>query len=163
MLKIRLQRVGKKHEPVYRVVVCEHTTGPKSNKNIEILGSYDARDKNETKVNSERVQHWIAKGAQVSGTVNNLLINLGIIKGEKVNALPKRTPIVKESEGGEDNVPKEDVVDSAKEESTEEAPVEDAVKEEENPVEEPKEEKPVEESPAEEPKEEVSENTEEEK
>jgi small subunit ribosomal protein S16 len=96
MLKIRLQRVGRKHEPTYRVVVCDSKRGPKSGDNIEILGSYDARDKNETKVDGDRVKHWIDNGAQVSDTVHNLLINLGIIKGDKKNVLPKKSPIIDE-------------------------------------------------------------------
>lgn len=147
MLKIRLQRVGRKHEPVYRVVICEHTTGPKSNKNIEVLGSYDARDKNETKVDGDRVNYWISKGAQVSDTVHNLLINLGIIKGKKVNALSKKTPIVKESEEG-DASPEARPVEELP--ATEEAPAtpeasQDEAEASEAPKEEVKEEKTSEE------------------
>jgi small subunit ribosomal protein S16 len=169
MLKIRLQRVGQKHEPTYRVVVCDSKRGPKSGDNIEILGSYDARDKNETKVNGERANYWISQGAQVSDTVHNLLINLGIIKGDKKNVLPKKAPIQKDnSEQGTENseeklaeapateegaeAPAPSDVESsgeAKEETPEEAPAEDAAPAEETPKEEPKEEVKEEEKPAE--------------
>lgn len=144
MLKIRLQRVGRKHEPTYRVVVCDSKRGPKSGDNVEILGAYDARDKNETKVNEERVKYWISNGAQVSDTVHNLLINLGIIKGKKINVLPKKTVEVKEEEKAEET-PTEATAEESK---TEETPVEE-VKESEVPAEETKEETPAEEKPAE--------------
>jgi small subunit ribosomal protein S16 len=42
MLKIKLQRVGRKHDPSYRVVVTDRRTGPKSNKHVAIVGNYDA-------------------------------------------------------------------------------------------------------------------------
>lgn len=150
MLIIRLQRVGKKNEPTFRIVLTDSKNGPKSGKFLEILGSYDARDKNETKINKERAKYWISKGAQVSGTVRNFLIDQKVIDGKKVNVLPKKTPIVKESEGGESEpktetappdkeAPKEDEKVEAPEKSTEteEVTVEEAPK----PVEEaPKEE-----------------------
>ena len=124
MLVIRLQRVGKRNEPVYRIVLTDSKNGPKSGRFLKVLGNYDARDKNETKIDEERVNHWILQGAQLSDTVYNLFINKGIIKGEKNNVLPKKSPVVKETE--------EEVVS---EEPTTEAPVE------ETPTEEPQEEK----------------------
>ncbi len=98
MLIIRLQRVGKKNEPTFRIVLTDSKNGPKSGKFLEILGSYDARDKNETKINADRVKQLISQGAQLSDTVRNYLINQKIIEGKKVNVLPKKTPIVKEDE-----------------------------------------------------------------
>jgi len=96
MLKIRLQRVGKKHEPVFRVVVGNSQNGPKSGKFIEILGSYDPRDKNANTLNKEKVTTWIAKGAQVSDTVHNLLVSEKVIDKKKINALPKKSAPKKE-------------------------------------------------------------------
>ena len=43
MLMIRLQRVGRKNEPVFRVVLTDSKNGPKSGKFLEVLGSYDSR------------------------------------------------------------------------------------------------------------------------
>jgi small subunit ribosomal protein S16 len=146
MLKIRLQRVGKKHEPVFRVVVCDSKRGPKSNDNVEILGSYDPRDKNETVIDGDRVKHWISNGAQVSDTVTNILINKGIIKGEKVNVLPKKSPVVDEEKLKAEEEAKAAAEAEAK--AAEEAPAEEAVEEakEEAPTEEePKKEEVVEE------------------
>lgn len=113
MLKIRLQRVGKKHEPVFRVVVGNSQNGPKSGKFIEVLGSYDPRDKNTNTLNKERVQEWISKGAQLSDTVHNLLISEKVIDKKKINALPKKTA-----------PKKEEVVEEVKAEETTEAPAE---------------------------------------
>ena len=84
MLKIRLQRIGKKNAPSYRIVLCEHTSPPQG-KFIEILGHYNPRLKQKG-FKKERIEHWISKGAQASPTVYNLLINEKIIQGKKVKA-----------------------------------------------------------------------------
>lgn len=73
MLKIRLQRIGKRGQAYFRVVVLEHTKKPKG-KFLELLGSYDPHKK-EFKVKMDRIEHWVSKGAQMSSTVNNLLVN----------------------------------------------------------------------------------------
>lgn len=89
MLKIRLQRFGKKNSPSYRVVLVEHTAPPKG-KFIEILGSYNPRKK-EKSFKKERIEHWLSKGVQLSPTVHNLLVDAGILKESKVKAWrPKR-------------------------------------------------------------------------
>lgn len=90
MLKIRLQRTGRTNSPSYRVVVTEHTNGPKSGRATEVLGSYNPKSK-ERVLNDERIKHWLSKGAQASGTMHNMLISAGIISGKKVNVLPKKT------------------------------------------------------------------------
>jgi len=73
MLKVRLQRTGKRGQAYFRVVVVEHTKKPKG-KFLELLGNYDPHKK-ELKVNMERLNHWVSNGAQASPTVNNLLVN----------------------------------------------------------------------------------------
>ena len=82
MLKIRLQRIGKRNQAYFRVVVTEHTTKPKG-RYLELLGSYDPH-KDTVTVKGERVKYWIDKGAQLSDTVNNLLVERKIIDGKKV-------------------------------------------------------------------------------
>ena len=123
MLKIRLQRVGRKHEPVYRVVVCPHTIGPKSGKYLEILGTYDARKKDRATLKGDRISYWISQGAKPTDTVHNALIEAGILKGNKINVLPKKTPIVKEEELQEE-AKAETSTEATDETPTEEAPVE---------------------------------------
>ena len=97
MLKIRLQRVGRKNEPSFRIVLVDSRMGPKSGKALEILGSHDFREgKGNNKINGERIKYWISNGAQISETMNNLLISEKVISGKKINVLPKKKPIVKE-------------------------------------------------------------------
>ena len=54
-------------------------------KALEIVGHYNPFTKI-TEVKKERILHWISKGAQLSPTVHNMLIDQNVIKGEKVKA-----------------------------------------------------------------------------
>lgn len=83
MLKIRLARIGKKNQPLYRIVLAEHAR-PVKNKFVEILGVYDPRGKQgEPKLNKERITYWIGQGAQVSPRVANILKQAGVVKGDE--------------------------------------------------------------------------------
>ena len=139
MLKIRLQRIGRKNDPSFRVVVTEHTRGPKSEKHVDRVGFYNPKTK-EQKLNAERITHWISNGAQPSGTVHNMLLKAGIIEGKTINVLPQKSPVVKElteEEKAAAEAPAEEV--AAAEAPTEEALAEEE-KKEEAPAEEVKEE-----------------------
>lgn len=72
MLKIRLQRVGKKHQPSYRIVLVDSRRAAKSGSVLEILGSYNP-PKKQSQLKTEKIKEWISKGAQVSDTVRALL------------------------------------------------------------------------------------------
>ena len=100
MLKIRLQRVGKKNDPTFRVVVTDHQRGPKSGDYVENVGSYNPHV-DSTTLKGERIKHWLSVGAQASDTVHNILVKEGVIDGKKINVLPKKSPIVKEAEAAE--------------------------------------------------------------
>lgn len=76
MLKIRLTRIGKKHQPRYRLVVAEHTA-PVKGKFIEKVGSYDPANK-ELIANKEKIEEWLKKGAKPSNIVSKLLKKLGL-------------------------------------------------------------------------------------
>ncbi len=95
MLTIRFQRTGRKNNPAFRIVVLEKQRSPKAGNPLQVLGSYNPKTKH-TVIDETRVKHWMSKGAQLSGTVNNLLITKGVIEGKKVNVLGKKTPIKKE-------------------------------------------------------------------
>ena len=82
MLKIRLQRIGKRGQAYFRLVVLEHTQKTKG-RYLEDLGSYDPHAK-VINAKKEKIQYWVSKGAQLSATVNNLLVGKGIIEGNKV-------------------------------------------------------------------------------
>ncbi|MBI5004755.1 MAG: 30S ribosomal protein S16 [Candidatus Lloydbacteria bacterium] len=98
MLKIRLQRVGRKHDPSFRVVLTDSRRGPKSLKHIETLGSYDARGGRTPALKGERITHWIGKGAQVSDTVHNLLVKTKVIRGKKIPVASKKNVGKKQEE-----------------------------------------------------------------
>lgn len=92
---MRLQRVGRKNDPSYRVVVVDKRTGPKSNKNIDILGSYNPK-LGQVQIDADKAKDWLTKGVQPSDTVHNILVAQKVIEGKKINALPKKSPIVDE-------------------------------------------------------------------
>jgi len=135
MLKIRLQRVGRKHDPSFRLVLTDSKNSPQSGKFLEVLGSYNARF-GKPEIKGDRVTYWISKGAQVSDTVHNLLINEKIIEGKKINVLPRKSPVKKEGEevAGETKTKAPEKAAAVAEEAP--APVEEKVeiKEEEAPV-----------------------------
>ena len=82
---IRLQRVGRRNDPSYRVVVTDKENSTKSGKFIEIVGSYDTRHKDKILLEKERILYWISKGARPTDTMNNLLITNSVITGKKIN------------------------------------------------------------------------------
>lgn len=153
MLKIRLQKIGKKNSPSYRVVLVEHTTSPQG-KFIELLGAYNPRLKKKS-LNKERIEHWLSKGAQPSATVHNLLVDEKIIEREKLMAWkPKRSEAKSSEAVGEGG--KKETEAPTPESTSEPVKVEEPKIEEAPKVEEPKVEQPkVDESKAEEVKSEV--------
>jgi len=98
MLKIRLQRTGRKHEPTFRLVLTDSKNSTKSGKFLEILGSYDPRNKDQAVFKADRIKYWLSQGVKVTDTLHNLLITRKIIEGTKINVLPQKTPIKKEGE-----------------------------------------------------------------
>ena len=103
MLKIRLQRTGRKHEPTFRLVLTDSKNSTKSGKTLETLGSHDFRKEN-TQIDTDRVKYWISQGAQPTDTVHNLLISQKVIEGKKINVLPKKTVPKKEESAPESPV-----------------------------------------------------------
>ncbi len=96
MLMMRLKRVGRKNNPAYRLVVVDKRTSVKSNKTIDLLGSYEPK-LGRISINGEKAKHWLSKGVQPSDTVYNMLVTQKIIEGKKRNALPKKSPIIDEA------------------------------------------------------------------
>ncbi|MDP6379915.1 MAG: 30S ribosomal protein S16 [Phycisphaerae bacterium] len=150
MIKIRLQRAGRRHVPLWRVVATDHRAA-RDGRAVEILGQYDPRAANDKKLNVkiDRIRHWLKTGAQCSETMGELLGHLGIDgRGNDIPPKPwhekkkkvKPVPVAPAKEVKAEEAP-------AEEATAEEAPAEEA-KVEEAPAEETK----VEEAPAEEPK-----------
>lgn len=72
-VKIRLRRMGKKKSPSYRIVVAD-SRYPRDGRFIEEVGFYDPMTEPATiKVDNEKVEKWIATGAQPTETVRSLI------------------------------------------------------------------------------------------
>lgn len=76
--------------PSYRIIVTEHTRSPKTGNFVEQVGTYNPATKART-LNEDRVKYWLSVGAKASGTMHNMLVSAGVVKGKKVNVLPKKT------------------------------------------------------------------------
>jgi small subunit ribosomal protein S16 len=105
MLAIKLQRIGKKHQPGYRLVVAEKRSKLKAPP-AEDLGSWNPFTK-KANLKSDRVFHWIKVGARPTATVHNLLVKEGILNAPKVKikvkakaAPAKESPAPEQGAGG---------------------------------------------------------------
>jgi small subunit ribosomal protein S16 len=96
MLMMRLQRVGRKNDASFRIVVTDKRTGPKSDRHIDRLGSYNPK-MNQVQIDAAKAKDWLSKGVQPSDTVHNILISQKVIEGKKRNVLPKKSPIIDEA------------------------------------------------------------------
>jgi small subunit ribosomal protein S16 len=139
MLMIRFQRTGRTNDPAFRIVVLEKERAAKTGNIIEKLGTYNPRSKVLT-LDAEAVKGWIAKGAQPTDSIRNLLITNKVIEGKKVNViaqriLEKKPEVVEEAPAAKAEPVAEEVVAP-----TEAEVVAEAVPAEETPV--------VEETPA---------------
>lgn len=101
MLKIRLQRMGRKNDPSFRVVLTDSKNSTKSGRFLEILGTYNpktAEKEKRTNFVNDRIKYWLSQGAKLSDTMHNFLVQGKIIEGKKINALPKKKPTMKRKE-----------------------------------------------------------------
>ena len=76
MTKIRLARVGSRHQPHYRVVVTD-SRSPRDGRFIEILGSHNPQT-GHVQLNNERAEYWLSVGAQPTNTTISLLTKAGV-------------------------------------------------------------------------------------
>jgi small subunit ribosomal protein S16 len=89
MLMIRFQRIGRKNDPAFRIVVLEKTSGPKAGNYVDLVGTYNPKTK-AVSLQADRIQDWVKKGAQVSPSLNNLLISQGVMEGTKAAVVSKK-------------------------------------------------------------------------
>jgi small subunit ribosomal protein S16 len=83
MMSIRLMRLGAKKRPFYRVIVIDKRK-PRESKAKEIIGYYDPlQEPAEIKIDMERANYWLERGAQASKTVQSLM--------DKVSATEKHS------------------------------------------------------------------------
>lgn len=89
MLSIKLKRIGKKHQPSYRIIVQEKRA-KLGGRYVEDIGWLNPKNK-EFEIKKERAGHWLKIGAKPTSTIHNLLIKSGTISGPKkpVHKKPK--------------------------------------------------------------------------
>ena len=77
-VRIRLSRMGSKKRPFYRIVVAD-SQAPRDGRFVEVIGTYNPRTEPvEVQVDSERLQTWLTKGAELTDTVRSLLKKKGL-------------------------------------------------------------------------------------
>jgi small subunit ribosomal protein S16 len=82
MVRIRLRRMGKRHQPSYRVVVAD-SESPRDGRFIENIGFYNPRNEPPTiEIDAERARYWLSVGAQPSDPAARLLRKIGVLGGE---------------------------------------------------------------------------------
>ena len=80
MVRIRLRRVGLRHQPTYRVVVADKEA-PRDGRFLEVIGIYNPRTEPFTlEVKEDRVYHWMSNGAQPSESLEKLFKSTGIME-----------------------------------------------------------------------------------
>ncbi len=113
MLMIRFQRIGRTNDPSFRMVVLEKASGPKAGTYTDLVGTYNPKTKAFT-ANAEAIKGWMAKGAQLSPSLQNLLISKGIIEGKKSAAVVKEKNLSK-------NIKKREAEEAAAKEAADKA------------------------------------------
>jgi small subunit ribosomal protein S16 len=79
MVRIRLRRIGLRHQPSYRIVAADKEA-PRDGRFLEILGSYNPRTEPSTlDVDEARIYHWLTVGAQPSESVVKIFRSAGIM------------------------------------------------------------------------------------
>ncbi|MBE5894414.1 MAG: 30S ribosomal protein S16 [Lachnospiraceae bacterium] len=79
-VKIRLTRMGKKRNPIYRIIVAD-SRSPRDGRFIDEIGTYDPNtDPSTYKVDEEKAKKWLADGAQPTEVVGKIFKLAGIEK-----------------------------------------------------------------------------------
>ena len=82
-VKIRLQRIGKKKKPFYRIVVA-NSESPRNGRFIENVGTYDTlSDPSTVILKEDRIKEWLEKGAITTKIVGEILKRQGISSKEE--------------------------------------------------------------------------------
>jgi small subunit ribosomal protein S16 len=79
-VKIRMTRTGRHKRPFYRIVAADERA-PRDGRYLEVLGTYDPlASPAKAELKTDRLQHWLSRGAQASTTVKRILLRAGIAK-----------------------------------------------------------------------------------
>lgn len=109
MLAIRMQRNGRVHLPMYRIIVQEAERHPLSGRVVAEVGNYNPETKKLT-LDRERVEFYLKNGAQPSTRVAFILKKAGIVLPQWVKDAPKKSKVAKHADKLRKNQPKEEVV-----------------------------------------------------
>ena len=85
MLAIRMARVGRKRQAMFRIVVSEKKRDMYGD-HLEIVGNYNPQSKVAV-LKAERIKYWLSMGAVASASLQNLLIKQGVITGQKAKSV----------------------------------------------------------------------------
>jgi len=105
-----MKRMGRRHRPFYRINAVEKRT-QRDGKVLEALGWYDPLIKDQAKglqLKEDRIKEWLARGAQPSDSVGDILARQGVIDAEEWKALrmrkvaKKMERIIAEKKAGEE-------------------------------------------------------------
>ena len=115
-VKIRLRRVGRKHQPSYRIVVAD-SSNPRGGEYLDTVGFYNPRTQPaELRLDMPKIDQWLAKGADMSDTAASLIrkgrkggdpsvllreVGAVSLKASEVSAAPKKRATRKKAEAAE--------------------------------------------------------------
>lgn len=131
MLAIRLQRLGRKRLPIYRLAVQEAQRHPSSGRVVAYVGSYNPHTK-ETKLDTEKVETYLKNGAQPTPRVVRILKDQKVKLPDWVKQPADKKRDIKHAEKLRKNRPAEEALaEEPQAEATEsaEAPVEEKTEE----------------------------------
>lgn len=114
MLAIRLQRVGRKGYPVYRVAVQESQRHPTSGRVVAYVGTYNPHTK-ESKIHAEDAQKYLDNGAQPSPRVIKLLKDAGVKLPTWVKEPGAKSKTIRHADKLRKNQPKAEVEETTEE------------------------------------------------
>lgn len=78
-VKLRLRRMGKKRQPIYKVVAAD-ARAPRDGKILEAIGLYNPKtDPATIDIKEDRALYWLGVGAQPTDTVRNILSKKGVL------------------------------------------------------------------------------------
>lgn len=137
MVRIRLRRVGKRKQPVYRVVVADQRS-PRDGRFIEIIGQYKPlSNPSEISFDTDKTLDWLRKGARPSESVTALLKRTGIWstfvadKGPAPKPVKKHKKTAQQAAKAEAAAPEPEAPPEAPAEAQAEAPADEATAEQE--------------------------------
>lgn len=116
MLAIRMQRNGRVHAPVYRIVVQESQRHPLSGRVVAEVGNYNPETK-KTVLNKEKIEFYLSHGAQPSSRVAFVLKKEGIALPKWYKEAPQKHAQAKHADKLRKNQPKEEPTEASAESS----------------------------------------------